>query len=128
MTAFKLRGQDKRLTVHLVERVDELRFAVGRVDIDKDQTCLGRGELCNNPFDVIGRPDSDPVTSLQIQCQQTGGKCINGRTQLPVCPADILMPDNDGLFFTPLLNRLVKCTANRLVNEWLITGTGYEAA
>ena len=64
MTAFELTGQDQCLAVHLVERVDELGLAVGRVDIDQDQTGLGRGELCNNPFDIIGRPDTDPVTLL----------------------------------------------------------------
>jgi len=62
-------GEDQRLAADLVERVFQFGDAIGRIDIDQDETRLRGGELGQHPFRIVGRPDADAVTGMKAECQ-----------------------------------------------------------
>ena len=122
VTALELPRQDQRLATHLVQRVHQFRLAVGRVDIDQHQSGAGRGELGDQPFDVVRRPDADPVTGLQIERQQAGGKGVDRVEQLSVAPAFALVADHDGFPVAPLFDCAFDGVADRTIDERLVAG------
>ena len=84
-------GGDQRAALDLVQRVFELRQAIGGVDVDQDQPGLRRGELRHRPFAVVGRPDTDAVARLQAERKQACGERVDLLRERAVAPAHVLM-------------------------------------
>ncbi len=71
------RGSDQRPAAHLVQRIFQLRQTVCGVDVHQDEPGFGRSKLCHHPFGVVWRPDPHPVSWLEPQRQQPGGKGLD---------------------------------------------------
>ena len=78
---------DQRLGLDLVERVFQFGAPVGRVDVDQDQADAGGGELGDQPFRPVGRPDADAVALVETESQQARGKAVDPAGELVVGPA-----------------------------------------
>ena len=76
--------QHQRAAADLVQRVLELGLAVRRVDVDEDQPDARGGELRDDPFVPVRRPDADAVAAPQAEREQAGrelvGAAPGGRT------------------------------------------------
>jgi hypothetical protein len=70
-------GGDQRLASNLVERVLELVGPIRGVDVDQDETGLGRRELGDHPLGVVRRPDADAVARRQAERQEPGGERVH---------------------------------------------------
>src|SRR5204863_7124905 len=88
-------GENERLAAHFVERVLELGHAVRRIDVNQDETGFGAGELGENPFTGVGRPDADAVAGLEAERQKSGGELVNGVPQLRIAEPDILTTNEE---------------------------------
>src|SRR5882724_10453016 len=73
------------------QNVIELAQAIGRIDIDKDQTGLRRGELRDRPFRAIRRPNPNTIAGLQTETQKPRRECVGPRFEFGVGPANFLM-------------------------------------
>ena len=113
------RRQDQRLALDLVHRVLELGAAVGRVDVDQDQPCLGRRELGQGPFRAVGRPDADPVAALQPQRQQAGREIVDAAAELAPAPADVLVAHHQRFAVAVGLDGAVEEGADGLADQLL---------
>jgi hypothetical protein len=65
-------GRDQRAHAHLVQCVFRFRQPIGRIDVNENETGLGRRELRQRPFGAIGRPDADAVARLESECDECG--------------------------------------------------------
>ena len=64
------RRRDQHAAAGLVERVLELARPVRRVDVDQDHADLRRRVLHEDPLDVVGAPDADPVAGLEPEVER----------------------------------------------------------
>ena len=64
------RRGDQRLAADLVQHVFEFGEAVGRIDRDQHQPDARGGELRDQPFGPVRRPDADPVPLLQPEREE----------------------------------------------------------
>jgi hypothetical protein len=87
VAGLEARRGDERDAARFVERVFEFGQAIGRVDVDEDQAGLGGGELGDDPFGVVRRPDADPLAGLEAERDEAGGEGIDLALQLAVIPA-----------------------------------------
>ena len=114
---FERARRDQRRAGDLVERVFELGQAIGRVDVDQDETGLGGGELGDHPLRVVGRPNPDPIAGLQSQRQQTGGAGIDPRLQLRVGPTHVLVGCDQRVAVGPARGDAIEMGADGLADE-----------
>jgi hypothetical protein len=50
---------------------------VGRVDVDQDGADARRGQLQQQPLDVVGRPDADAVALAEADAEQAARKPVD---------------------------------------------------
>ena len=116
------RGGDQRRAADLVQRILDLGQAVGGVDIDEYEPGLGSGELGDDPFRVIGRPDADAITWLQTQRHQAGGERIDAFGQFGPGPADPLLTHNQARAITPTRHGAIEMHPDGVPDHELIGG------
>ena len=116
------RGGDQRGAARFVERVFELGEAVGRVDVDEDEPGLGGGELGDDPFGIVGRPDADPLAGLEAERDEAGGEGVDLALQLAIVPADVLMADDQRVALGKTLDDAVEMHADRLADQRNVAG------
>ena len=58
-------------------------------------------ELREGPFRTIRRPDTDPITRLEAECQETRSEAIDAAAELLVRPADVLFDRDQCFGFRP---------------------------
>src|SRR5258708_16080885 len=85
----------QRATSHGSQDVFQLAQAIGRIDVDKDQTGFRRRKLCDRPFRAVRGPNPDPIPGLQAESQKPRRECVGPRFELGVGPANLLMRDNE---------------------------------
>ena len=78
---------DERLRADSVEGVFELRGPIRGVDVDEDQPDARGGELGDHPLGPVRRPDSDPVSLVQAETQESGRETVHPPSELLVGPA-----------------------------------------
>src|SRR5882762_3876449 len=86
----------QRATSHGSQDVLQLAQAIGRIDVDEDQTGFRRRELRDRPFRAVRGPDPDPIAGLQAESQKPRRECVGTRFKLGVGPADLLMRNDQG--------------------------------
>src|SRR5260370_27722692 len=84
----------QRATSHGSQDVLQLAQAIGRIDVDEDQTGFRRRELRDRPFRAVRGPNPDPIARLQTESQKPRRECVGPRLELGVGPANLLMRDN----------------------------------
>ena len=87
--------ENQRAASDLLQGIFELVESVGGVDVDEYQARLGRGELRHYPLGAVRRPDPDPISRLEPQCDQPGGEPVDVGLQLAVAPAYALMRNDE---------------------------------
>ena len=117
VTGFELRRGDQGDAAGLVQGVFELGQPIGRVDVDENEAGLCGGELGDHPFGVVRRPDADAVAALEPQRQQPCSKGVDPFFQLPVCPADLLMADNQCIALAKALDDPIEMHADRIADK-----------
>ena len=117
------RRQDQRLALDLVHRVLELGPPIGGIDVDQHQSGLGGGELGQDPFRVVGRPDADPIAAFEAQRQQAGRKIVDPPPELAPAPAHLLVPHHQRFALAVGLDRAVEEGADRLADQLLVGNT-----
>ncbi len=88
------RRQDERLASHLGERVFEFGAAIGRVDVDQDQSRPGGRELRQHPLGAVRRPDADSLACFKAEAQQPDREVVDAARELTPGPAHPLVPDD----------------------------------
>ena len=78
---------DERLRADPIQGVFELRGPVGGIDVDEDQPDARGGELGDQPLGPVRRPDSDPVSLVQTEAQESGREPVHPPRELLVGPA-----------------------------------------
>ena len=73
--------------------------------------------LRQHPFDPVGRPETDAITRLQAQSDETSGEAIHLLLQRREGLADALVADNDGLLVRPAFGGFVQSAAQSIVNQ-----------
>jgi len=87
-------GGYQRATSDGAQDVLQLAQAIGRIDVDKDQTGFRRRKLRDGPFGAVRGPNPDPIAGLQAESQKPRRECVRTRFELRVTPANLLMRDN----------------------------------
>ena len=84
------------LAAGLLQHVSQFVRSIGGIDGYENDAGLGGCILADRPFDIIGRPDADPV-ALGESCRDEGpGEPVHPLRELPVAQADILMHADQG--------------------------------
>src|ERR1700682_6197067 len=91
----------QRATSHGSQDVFQLAQAIGRIDIDENQTGFRRRKLGNRPFRAVRGPNPDPIPGLQAESQKPRRECVRTRFELRISPANLLMR-NDQCFARPV--------------------------
>src|SRR5258706_6698924 len=87
----------QRATSYRPQDVLQLAQAIGRIDVDKDQTGFRRRELRYRPFRAVRGPNPDPIARLQTESKKPRRECVGPRLELGVGPANLLVR-NDQCF------------------------------
>ena len=112
--------QDQRAALDLVHRIFELGAAVRRVHVHQHQSRFRSCELRERPFRGVGRPDTDPVATLEPQGQQAGGQLVDPPPQLAPAPAHVLVADHQRLAVAMGLDGPVEESADRFADQLLL--------
>jgi hypothetical protein len=80
----------------LVEGELQLGKTIGRVDRHQDQPGPCGGELRQRPFGAVERPDADPITAPETECEKPGREGIRVVPQLAPGPPDVLGARDQG--------------------------------
>ncbi len=72
-------GTDQPLATGLLEHIFQFGAAIRRVDVDQNHADLRAGELADAPLGAVGRPDTEPVPSLQTQRHKGPGMHLDSR-------------------------------------------------
>ena len=110
-------GENQRLAADLVERIFELGGAIGRIDIDQDETGLRRSKLRQHPFAVVGRPDTDAIAGLEAERQKSGGELVDGLLQFAIRHAHFLVPHDKCRMRRPFRANCVEEPPDRLADQ-----------
>ena len=116
------------LARHLVQGIVQLGHAVGRVDVDQNQTNLGGGQLHQQPLRVVMRPDADALARLQAQTQQGTGQLITRSLQRAVAVALVLVCADQRFVLGLARHHGVKKVAQRLLDQGHIGRAAGQAA
>jgi hypothetical protein len=108
---------DERPTLHQVECVLQFGAPVRRIDVDQDQSRLGRCELRQQPLGVVLRPDADAIAGHESKAQQACGERVHGVLQLAPRPASILMAHDQRLAICKALDGPVEAAADRFADQ-----------
>ncbi|MNV11323.1 hypothetical protein D3C71_1018840 [compost metagenome] len=122
VAGLELRHRHQRLAADLVERVLELRGAVGGVDVHEDQADLGGGDLHQHPGHVVVRPDAHAVAGHEPQAQQRAGQLVRRGLQFAVGEALAFVAADEGFAFRLLLDHVVEEVADGLLDEGDVRG------
>ena len=109
--------RDKRPAPDGIQRVFELERPVGGVDIDQDRAEAGGGELGQDPFEPVGRPDADTVALAEAEREQPGGERVHLPVELLIGQRPALLRQHDRPPRAMAGNRLAKRLRNGLVSE-----------
>src|SRR5205807_1324984 len=101
----------------LVEGVFELGQSISRVDVDENEPGFCSRELGDHPFGIVRRPDADPVAALEPQREEPRSKSVDPFFQLLVCPADLLMPDNQCIARAKAFGDPIEMHADRVADK-----------
>ncbi|MNX80047.1 hypothetical protein D3C86_1116960 [compost metagenome] len=108
------RRQDQGAAADLLQRIFQLVQPIGGIDGGQDQASFRGGELGDDPFDAVHRPDADPVAGAQARGQQAGGEIAGAAVQRAPCQANVLRGADDGLVVAPLPGRLTQRFSDRV--------------
>ena len=97
-------GRHQALHPHLVEAVLQLLRLVGGVDVDQDQAGLGCSELSEIPLVVVWSPDTQSVSRLEPQVEQSSSQALHLLLHLDVGPPDVLVSHHQRLSVSVLLS------------------------
>src|SRR6202051_2672348 len=86
----------QRATSHGSQDVFQLAQAIGRIDVDENQTGFRRRKLRNRPFGTVRGPNPDPIPGLQAESQKPRRECVGTRFELRVGPANLLVRNDQG--------------------------------
>ena len=100
-----------------IQRVFELERPVGGIDVDQDRAEAGGGELRQDPFEPVGRPDADAVALAEPERQEPGGKCVHLPVELLIGQRPALLRQHDRPPRAVAGNRLCERLRNGLVSE-----------
>ena len=95
-------GRDQRPASDRVQGVLQLARPVGRVDVDEHRAEPGGGELGQDPFEPVGRPDPDAVALLEPEREQSAGDGID-------LPVEVVVAQ--GLAFSRQHHRVARAVA-----------------
>ena len=101
-------GRDQRLASDRVQGVLQLDRPVGRVDVDEHRAEPGGGELGQDPFEPVGRPDPDAVALVEPEREQSAGDGID-------LPVKIVVAQ--GLAFSRQHHRVARAVAGHGVAQ-----------
>ena len=90
----KALGRDDRAAARHLQGIGELGQPVGRVDVDQHQPLARGGELGDQPFHAVGRPDAHAVALGQAQPGQAGAEGIDLGQELAPGPAHALFAEH----------------------------------
>ncbi len=96
---------DEPAAPRLGQRVLHLMRAIRGIDVDLDHPDAGGGELDEDPFGDVRRPDADPVALHEPSGHQRTGEPIDLGPQLVVGVADALLPHDQRITPTVRLDR-----------------------
>jgi hypothetical protein len=75
------------------------------------------GELADDPFGVVWRPDPDPLAGFEAERDQAGGKIVDPPLQFAPAPAQPLMADDERVALGMLLGCAVEIGADSLADQ-----------
>src|SRR5258707_4084113 len=94
-------GSYQSATPHSSQDVFQLAQAIGRIDVDQNQTSFRRCKLHNCPFRAVRRPDADAIAWLEAESQKPRREGVRARLELRIGPATVLVR-NDQRFARPI--------------------------
>ncbi|MDH6591491.1 hypothetical protein M2165_001380 [Variovorax sp. TBS-050B] len=117
VAGLEARHRHQRLAADLVERVLELRGAVGGVDVDQDQARLRGRDLHQHPGDVVVRPDAHAVAGFEAELQQRAREAVRFGLQFAVAEAQALVAAHERLAVRLPLDHVVEEVADGLLDQ-----------
>src|SRR6476646_3395051 len=87
----------QRATSHGSQDVLQFAQAIGRIDVDKNQTGFRLRKLRDRPFRAVRGPNPDPIAGLQAESQKPRREGVRTRFEFRVGPANVLVR-NDQCF------------------------------
>jgi hypothetical protein len=70
--------------------------------------------LGDHPFGIVRRPHTDAVAAFEPERQKAGGEAVDPFPQLTICPADLLVPDDQSITLGEPLDDPVEIDADRI--------------
>src|SRR5258706_1165014 len=77
-------GSYQSATPHSSQDVFQLAQAIGRIDVDQNQTGFRRCKLRDRPLRAVRRPDADAIAWLAAENQKTRRECARTRLELRI--------------------------------------------
>ena len=91
--------------------------AVRRVDAHHDDADSSGRVLDKHPLEAIWRPESDAVANLKTRCHERPSENIDLGIEFGVCPANVLMSNDERLSITMFRNCCTKVFVDRLLKQ-----------
>ena len=110
-------GRDERPAFDCIQCVFELDRPVSGVDVDEYRAEPCGGELGQDPFEPVGRPDADAVALAEAEREQPGGESIHLPVQLLVSQRPALLRQHHRPSPAVAGNRLAERVRYGLVSE-----------
>ena len=110
---------DQALAARMVQCVLDLVRAIRRVEAHHDHAQAGGCHLCEHPFDVVRRPDSQPVALHEPCTAQGASQEVNLFPEFVVRPADILVSNNESIAVAVGIDGGAKVGPDGLVEQWV---------
>ena len=94
MRVFEVRLKHQSMRAGLLQRVSQFPGPISGIDIDEDGANCSGGELSQDPFFTIERPDPNPVSFADAQRQQPFGGLPDLVVKLSISQPRTLVADH----------------------------------